>query len=368
MLLGGCGTSVIKLTTLRNVIPYSQYGKIPQREFYSDIKLDTVFTEKWETEMNGGFSNSSVLVYDEAVLVNDLSGRIYSFSILNGKKLGQIKYKGSIYAAPVIHNSILIFALVNKNENVTSLIFYDFKLGIEKSEIEIDGIVTSELLLLDNGVIFISEAGQVYKYDFWGKMLWEKNIKVATHSSPASDNSYIVFGDDNGKIICLGSESGEIIYSKKIGSPIFGGVVISDNKIYLGDDEGTLYSLQLKDGTEVWSFRTDSKIRMEPVVHDDEIYIGNLKGDLFKISKDTGNLIWKVQTNGLLNITPLLTKNFLIVPDENRKIYFVDIEKGKIVSSVSFDGRLKLSPVIYNDLLFIGYENSHLQAFEFANE
>lgn len=364
----GCGTSIIKITTFRNVTPYPQYGKIPQREFYSDITLNPSFTEKWEAEINGGFSNSSVIIYDDAVLVNDLSGRIFCFSISSGKRLGQLKYKGSINAAPVIYNSILIFALVNKNENITSLIFYDFKQGIEKAEAEIKGIVTSELLKLEDGVVFITEAGHVYKYDFWGKLIWEIDKKVTTHSSPASDNSVIIFGTDSGEIICLAAENGETIYRKKIAAPILSGVVISDNNAYLGDDAGRLYSVMLKDGSIVWSFQTNSKIRMEPVVYNNDVFIGNLIGDLFKISAETGNLVWKTKTNGLLNVTPSLTKNILIVPDEDRKIHIIDVKTGENISSIPLEGRVKLSPVIYKNLLFIGYENGYLKAFEITYE
>ena len=208
--IGGCAPSLIKLETYKDDDPYSQYGKSSQREFYYDQAISLNLTEKWESQINGGFSNSSVTVYDSAVFVNDLSGRIYCFSIVTGKTLGQLKYKGSIFTTPIIHESFLIFALVNNNENTSTLIYYDFKLGKEIASVEIIGRITVEMLKVNDGIILISETGHVHKYDFSAKLIWEYETKSFVHSSPASDNKYVVFGNDDGEIIWIDARNGNI--------------------------------------------------------------------------------------------------------------------------------------------------------------
>lgn len=362
--IGGCAPSIIKLETFKDDNPYSQYGKSSKREFYYDQTISLNLTEKWESQINGGFSNSSVTVYDSAVFVNDLSGRIYCFSLASGKTLGQLKFKGSIFTTPIIHNSLIIFVLVNSNENSSTLIYYDFKLGKEIASVEIIGRITVEMLKVDDGIILVSETGHVYKYDFSAKLIWDYETKSFVHSSPASDNKYVVFGNDDGEIIWIDARNGNLIDRKKIGGSFFCGTVISGNEIYIGNDDGNLYSIDLDSRNINWSFQTHAKIKMEAVVNQSEIFIGNLSGDFYKIAKLDGKQMWKTETKGLLNLTSLMTPEYLILPDANKKVYLISVATGEIVDTILFEGRVKLNPVIQNNLLFIGYENGNLRAYE----
>lgn len=372
ILVSGCASSLIKVNSYKDVTPHSQFGKFPIREFYYKLPISLSLTEKWEAEINGGFSNSSVTVYDSAVFVNDLSGRIYCFSIADGKTLGQLKYKGSIFTTPIIQNSLIIFAVVSDKENISTLYFYDYKEGKEISSIEIEGRVTNQLLKLDDGIILLSEMGHLYRFDFTGNLIWHYEATSFCHSSPVSNNKVIIFGNDNGEIISIdrgdvlrnNNPDSKLIFREKIGGPFFSGAIIFDNEIYIGNEDGNLYSIDLNSGNVNWSFQSGAKIKMEAVVNENEIFVGNLKGDLFKLSRLDGKQIWKVNTGGLLNITPLLTKNVVIVPDANKKIYLISVSNGEIVDSLLFDGRLKLNPVIKNNLLFVGYENGNLRAYE----
>ncbi len=365
IIFGGCAPSVIKLESFKDESPLAQYGKTSNRNFYFDETITSSFKEKWEAEINGGFANSSVVIYDSAVFVNDLSGRIYSFSIKNGKTLGQLKYKGAISSTPIIHNTTLIFVVSEINENSSTLYYYDFNSGREIASVEIKGRYLSEMLKLSDGIVLISETGQALKYDFFGKNIWRNSSKQYVHSSPASDGNFIVYGNDVGEITSLNSKDGSLIYRKKIGNTFSAGAVISNNMIFIGDDEGIFYSIDIKSGDVNWEIHTGSKIKMEAVTNGDEIIVANLKGYLFKLTRD-GKQIWKREINGLLNITPALTKNFLVLPDANKKIYFVSCDDGEIVDSIILDGRVKLNPVIKNNLLFIGYENGNLTAYELA--
>ena len=361
----GCAPSLIKLETFKDENPYSQYGKSASREFYFNETINTNLVEKWEAEINGGFSNSCITVYDSAVFVNDLSGRIYCFSIKNGKTLGQLKYKGAITSTPILQNTTLIFVLSEINENSSTLFYYDFNSGKEIASVEIEGRYLTEMLKLSDGIVLISETGLALKYDFYGKKIWGYSTNQFTHSSPASDGNLIVFGNDIGEIVTLKSKDGNLVYRKKIGTTFSAGAVISNNTVLIGDDNGIFYSVDLKNGELVWKFQTGSKIKMEAVTTGEEIFIANLNGDVYKLNRD-GKQNWKKGTEGLLNITPVLTNNILILPDANKNIFFISRDNGDILDSLVLDGRVKLSPVIKNNLLFIGYEKGMLTAYDLA--
>jgi outer membrane protein assembly factor BamB len=343
---------------------YPGFGKNPAREFYINKNISDSLSLKWENSANGGFTNSSVAVYDSLVFVNDLSGRIYCYNLVTGKKAGQLKNEGSIFSSPYIYKLSLIYADASAGDNITRLRYYDFVMGVMNYDVEVEGRCMTEIIGTPEAVIFNTEDGNVYKYDMHGKEIWKTATKSPIHSSPSMHNRVIVFGNDDGELIGINSENGKILYRKKTGDSFFCGTASSGNLFFAGNDNGNLYACELKTGSIKWQFKSGARIVMTPSIIDDRVFFGNLRGDIFCLEKDTGRLIWKTSTGGVLKATPYASENFLVVPDLNKKFYFVKKDNGEITRTYLVDGRIKLSPVIFGNLLFIGYDRGELQAYE----
>ena len=364
LFISGCATSLIKTTAHRDDNPYPSFGKNPGREFFINDNIPDSVTLKWQNDANGGFTNSSVVIYDSLVFINDLSGRIYCYNIKNGKKVGQLKNDGSVFTSPYIYKFYLIYAAADDNENITHLKYYDFVAGNLVHDIEVDGRCVTEIIGSPDYIIFNTENGNVYKYDMKGEQIWKTETSSVVHSSPSLNNDIIIFGNDSGEIIAIDNNDGKIIYRKKIGKSFFCGTSISGNVAYTGNDDGNLYAINLKTGEVNWKYQSGARIVMTPSLTKNEIYFGNLNGDLFCLSRK-GRQLWKTSTGGILNATPFVTNNLMVVPDLNEKFYFVDVQNGNIKKTYTVDGRVKLSPVIFRNMLFIGYDRGELEAYEF---
>lgn len=364
LLISGCGTSLIKTSARLDNNAYWGFGRTPAREFFIDKNISDSISLKWENSVNGGFSNSSVAVYDSLVFINDLSGRIYCFYLENGKQIGLLKNDGAVFTTPYVYKNTVIYTAADDKENMTHLKYYDFTKGKMKYDVEVKGRSVTEMIGTPEGIIFNTEDGNIYKYDLNGNEIWNIKTYDFVHSSPSMKNDIIFFGNDNGEIIGIDGKRGKILYKKKTGESFFGGSSISGDRAYIGNDNGNLYAVDLQKGDIAWKYNSGAKILMAPAITDDKIYFGNLSGELFCLNKK-GNIIWQISTDGVLNATPFVTGNFLVVPDMNKKFYFVDIYTGKIVKSYNVDGRLNLSPVIFRNLLFVGYDRGELQAYEF---
>jgi outer membrane protein assembly factor BamB len=362
--LSGCLPSIIKIKVLNDPLPYEMFGKIPQRDFYNPVTISDSVIEKWETSVNGGFTNSSFTNYDSSIFINDLSGWVTCININTGKHLGQIKNKGAVYSSPIVTKTLVIFPLVVSNDNYTDLFYYNFIKGKVDSKIKIDGKVLSQLIKIKDGVIFNTEDGKVFKYDNYGKRIWETKTKVRCHSSPSMSNNTIFFGNDDGEIVAIDPEYGKILYKKKIGSPFSGSSTISNNVAYIGNTDGILYAVKLSSGDVLWKFNSGSEIMDVPVMNNNNIYLANMSGKLFSIDKKSGKQNWATEIGGVINATPLLTNNYLIVPNLDSQIDFVDVSTGKITKRIKLEGHAKLSPVIIKNKLLIGYDNGIIRAYE----
>ncbi len=81
---------------------------------------------------------------------------------------------------------------------MTELVYYDYSAGEELEIIELPGRVLTEMIAVEDGVIFNTEIGVVFKFDLHGNKIWETDTKVPTRSSPSMKNNIFSFGNDKG--------------------------------------------------------------------------------------------------------------------------------------------------------------------------
>jgi len=342
------------------------FGRTPGRDFYVPAEVGDSLKKVWETDINGGLSNSSVTLYGDYIFVNDLSGWVTCINRKTGKSSGQLKNKGAVYSSPVINDVTLIFPATLNNEDNTLIYFYNFLSGTMLSRPEIKGKVMTEFLKTKDGIVFNTDKGSVYKYNLTGQKQWETSTGVPAHSSPAEGNKVVVFGNDRGEIIGIAEDDGRVIYRNKIGAHFYGSPAVSGGRVYIGDDDGTLFCLKVTDGTIVWKCKTSGRIIAVPAINDTSVFAANLAGDVYCLNKESGKLIWMKDLGGVINASPVLTLNRLIVPDYDGKILLIDSKDGSVKTELNLDGHAKLSPVLFDNSLYIGYDNGIVAEYEFV--
>lgn len=368
ILLSGCAKSIIKIVGQSEETPVVMFAETGERNFYYPVDFSDSLNLLWENDAHGSFNNSSFIFFDSTVFTHDLGGRIHAFNIHTGKLLGVLKFKGAVLSTPVLFSSVIVTALVLNNENKTKLIFYDFFKGKELKTIEVNGKIINQMLRIENDLFLITENGMAAKYSSRGNEIWKRNLDSFVHSDPAYSNGKIYFGNDSGELVCIDSESSNIIYKKKIGGVFNGGVTIKENFAFLGDDYGVLYAFNLKKGELEWNFNSGSRIIMNPAVDYENIIFGNLSGKLFSLKKENGKKNWEIKNNGaVFSSTPILTNNRIIISNLFKSVLIVDKLTGNLVKEISLDARVKMTPAIRNNLLFIGYDNGIVRAYEIIN-
>ena len=365
----GCARSIIKYSTKLDENPYQMFGKNPSREFYVPQSISDSLILKWENDAYGSFQNSSVSVYSDLVFVNDLSGRVFCFQFDTGKEIGYVKYGGgSVFSTPILYKNNIVFAVAEEDDNISEYVCYDYNEGKEVKTEEVLGRALTQMIADTTGVYFTTEIGSAYKFTVRGRKLWETHTRIPTRSSPALNDTLIIFGNDNGEIIALNIDNGDSVYAKNIGGAFFSGLTISNDIIYVGNNNGILYALNYSDGEIIWQFDSNARILMNPAIDDKNVYFGNSEGAFFSVSRDNGELNWMINFPGLLDATPLITENRILLPDKLFAVHLIEKETGEIVKSISLEGRAKLTPVIHNNTLFIGFDDGVIRAYEFYDE
>lgn len=350
-----------------NAEKYSMFGGSPSNSFFFDIYKSDKLKLNWDASANGSFNNSSFIAFDSLLLVADLSGRITSFNISNGKKNGEIKYSGGIEQAPIIRNSYLIFIVNEIKEKFSTLVVYDFVNGKEVSTLKINGKFRNELLYVKDHIFAISDFGKLHKFTGWGTLEWNKDLEAQVHSNPAGDEEYIYIATVDGRIIKVDAEEGNIILDKRISNSFQSGLTIDESYIYIGNNSGKLFSID-KNTLEIkWEFNSNSKIVQTPGYDNNNIYFGNLSGNVFSLDKKSGKNNWSYETNGLINASPIIFKNILIQPNLEKRIDIFDKSDGRLLNQILFDYRCRTTPLFYKNQLFIGVDKGEVFCYSFIS-
>lgn len=340
------------------------YGRNENRNFYCDAAISEKLEFKWTASTNGSQPNSSVLILNDYVIVPDLSGRIYAFAKETGKLIGYEKYSGAVSTAPIINSLRIYFVLNNKLESYSTFKMFDFVNNKILAEDKINGAVTNEMLRLNEGIVVITDRGELIKYNYVGYRDYTVNLKTSTNCNPAANSKFIAFGTVKGELVILNRKDGTIYYNEKIAGPIESGFTFENDIIYFGDSNGVLYAFDSNSKTIIWKFNTGAKIVSTPVYDYSKIIVGNLSGRIAAVDKKSGGIVWVINTKGIINTTPLLTKTFLIQPDFNRKVYVINSAVGMIADTLEFDRRVKLTPVIYDGILYVGADKGQINAYQ----
>ncbi len=363
--ISACSASLIKVNVKLPETLHPVFGKTSQRSFFFPVTLSDSLEFLWRVNTYGGFNNSSVVVYDSLLFVSDLSGRVSSFNLINGKQLGVLKTKGAVFSAPFVNNFRIYYPLVKKDENLTEIIVYDFYSGEEVYIVEIEDRIINQIMYDDHSIYFVSEDGTIYKNSLEMKLIWKTETNHNIRCVPALFEDFIYIGNEAGEIIKIDKTFGSIVDQKKISSRFLSGITAEKDVIFIGDDYGNLFSINSTNLNINFKFNTGSRILMNPAVDMQNIFVGNLAGDLFSINKFNGTVNWSKNFKGLFNSTPIVTTNKLIVPDSFKAYWILNKTDGSVIKKIELEGRAKLSPVLIDKKLFIGYDDGILEAYEF---
>ena len=364
-MITGCAKSLIKIISNTDEDSYPMFGKTTSKNFFVPVTVSDSLKLKWESDVYGSFTNSSVVIYDKYVFTSDLGGRIFVFNIEDGKRVGLLKIGETIPGTPLVFKSLIIYATAEDKNNISELVYYDYANGKQLYYEEIDSRILSEMIALDDGIIFLTESGRINRYDLIGNSIWQTETNNRTRSSPSLINNTVVFGNDAGEVITINAKNGKINNRFHIGGIFNGSPTIVNNSAIFSNNNGKVYSIDYGTGKINWEYDTRERVVMTPASDNENIYVGNLEGSLFSLSKESGKLNWMRNYNGLFNATPLITNYRIIIPDLDKAFYIIDKNNGIIKNKYSLDARAKLTPVFADSTLFIGYDRGILRAYEF---
>ena len=242
-MISGCSKSIV----LDQVSQYEDnilsYGILPGNNFFVDeIKPDQLQLE-WDASAHGSFASTSFITNDTLVFVSDLGGRITSFSLNDGKEIGQLKYSGGIEQTAVIDKNRLFFIVNEEKEVYSTLIVYDLLKGNEIASQRLNGRFATELVKKNNSVFAVSSFGLLYSFSPFGAVNWKIDLDTEVYANSAADEDHLFIATYSGIIHKIKINGGVILNSFDLGTEFDSGISLDDQNIYIGDKKGSLIAI-----------------------------------------------------------------------------------------------------------------------------
>jgi outer membrane protein assembly factor BamB len=184
-----------------------------------------------------------------------------------------------------------------------------------------------------NGVVFVSGgfgSKEYYAFDAEsGQNIWAINLDDDGPSSPAINDSIIVFNTESCTIFACNIKTGEHIWSYWLGDPLMSMPTIANDIVFSAYPAGMTTNIDIQQnqniniqnnppinnidniekkvqalytshvfiafdfhtGKILWQSRIDGDVMSAPVAKDEYIYVTTFKGTLFKFKQKTGEII-----------------------------------------------------------------------------
>ncbi len=171
---------------------------------------------------------------------------------------------------------------------------------------------------------------------------------------------------DTGRATLVSSDTGRIIWSKNLGSPVYASPSALGNTLLVPTTRGRLLAISSVDGSRLWEFYADNGlIRLtSPATDGHSVYVGSSDGTAYRLEASTGKVLWRFEGPDAIVAPPLLTDAHLIIGTMGRMLYVFDRTSGELVWETKLKGRIKSGLSVRNGYLIILAEPRYIYGFK----
>jgi len=196
------------------------------------------------------------------------------------------------------------------------------------------GPISGSAVVADGKVYFGSQDTYIYCLNARsGSLIWKFPTGHKVRSTPAVVGGNVYTGTDDGNIYCLDGETGDQIWKKVLGATHMGSLeypfggewqmrsspIIVGNRLYVGALNGKVYCINTATGDIVWTYQTGYPIGGSAAYYNGRIYIPSVDMYLYALNAVDGTLVWKTQVGvSIQYYTGMLTGTPLVVPSEGK--------------------------------------------------
>jgi outer membrane protein assembly factor BamB len=255
----------------------------------------------WRVETDTVLS-SGPGVGEGLVVVAGYDGDIVALRAEDGSEIWRVNIAGESLARPIISDDLVIIYTIDGRLRVLSTFDGTERWTFEQSLPALTQRGSSVPILVGNTIICGFDNGRLMALDLQtGAQEWEAILAPPSGRSDLErlsdvDGSITAVGQDvyaagyNGRIASLAIESGQLLWSRDLSSPV--GVTADWNNLYTVGNQGEIIAVLRRNGDDVW--RYEGLLRREPttpVPFTTAVVVGDFEGYLHFLNNFDGRIV-----------------------------------------------------------------------------
>ncbi|WP_313551571.1 outer membrane protein assembly factor BamB [Pseudomonas sp.] len=167
----------------------------------------------------------------------------------------------------------------------------------------------------------------------WSRSVGEGQGDTYNLLTPAIDGQSLYVTDNEGLVMALNRESGDIIWKKKLNLPVSGGVGAAYGLVLVGTLRGDVVALDATSGDEKWRARVSSEVLAPPVSNGDIVAVQTQDDKLYALDAETGDRRWLYEESmPVLTLrgtgAPVVTNRYVVAGLASGKVIALDEQRG----------------------------------------
>jgi outer membrane protein assembly factor BamB len=212
------------------------------------------------------------------------------------------------------------------------------------------------------GLVFVAGDERLTAVSTAGAVRWSLPLPGGFSAPPLWDTGWLLAGTASGDLLCLRGSDGQVLWTRRLGSPVKARPALGGDRAYVSLDDGRVVCLNLHDGAPVWEHRLGGTPGpLFPL--DDRVFVGSRDKFFYCLDTKNGKQRWRWRTGGtIVGPAALDTKRVYFTALDN-VLRALDRENGSQKWMAGLPLRPTSGPLLLGDAIFVGGVAAELRAY-----
>jgi outer membrane protein assembly factor BamB len=195
-----------------------------------------------------------------------------------------------------------------------------------------------------------------------GRPRWRAPLDHPVSIAPVFDTGWLFVGTDNGLVMALRADNGEVLWTIDVGSRLVAPPAPADTSVYLALEDGRITAVDLYSGMPRWT-RLLAMPSSNILALDDRLFVGAEDNYFYCLALKDGAIKWKWRTGGDIVGWPIVDEDRVFFLSLDNVLRALDRRSGTQQWQQAISTRTIGGPVRLGSLIVVATLSPHLQAF-----
>lgn len=304
----------------------------------NSISAETdIYTKCWEYRVNPKL-DAGIAVDVSAIYFLDDENRLTAVDLVNGNKLWSSEIGGQVISNLLVLDDSVLFVTSSQSDATdtfgkATLRAVKRRTGITDWSEKIPSTSFVWVGLVAGRIVTVGSDGSASAFENGGgKLVWQIDLKSRVTATPYFHKGGIQIATDKKEVLNVSGTDGQAHVDWK--SEHLPTAVLRDpsGRLVVGDERGNFIAIS-SEGNRIWGFRNGAQISSASLYGADYL-AASYDNFLYKLSR-SGDVKWKRRLSGRLNDGPFILGNTAVVSIVGTgSVYVLDLKKGKISNRI----------------------------------